>query len=307
VGTTVPHRVTLLRWGRGLGIDLRLLLAQEHQLQVIGSPLELTEGGLPADVVVVDVPAKYRRVACAQVRRHYRGQLLVLLDPEDSSQDLPPDPNRTLLTRPFGVAELLAALAGSAPVQPAGDPRLVLPRRGQVRGVDPSLRTGPGTVAEVVPWLVQSWRERRPMRVATISVAAVLAFTVAFVLVTRGAGCGPACDELTGGDLAAPSSTLVTGVAAGPATTGSGAGMVGPTTTDPSSTAAAGGTLAAAATSSARTTAGSSNVSSSTSPPDPPRTTPLTTAPPTTAPPTTATTTTTTDPPHTTPPHPTKP
>lgn len=269
MGTTVPQRLTLLRWGRGQGIDLRLLLAQEHQLQVIGSPLALTEGGPPAEVVVVDVPAKYRRVACAQVRRHYRGRLLVLLDPEDSSQDLPPDPNRTLLTRPFGVAELSAALAGSAPIQPPGDPRLVLPRRGQVRGADPSLRTGPGTVAEVVPWLVQSWRERRLVRASTVSVMVALLFVVAFVLVTHGAGCGPACDELPGGDLAAPLSTMVTGVAVGPATTGSGAGMVGPTTTDPSGTAAAGGTLAAAATSSARTTAGSSNVSSSTSPPDP--------------------------------------
>jgi hypothetical protein len=309
VGTTVPQRVTLLSWGRGLGMDLRLLLAQERQLQVIGSPLQLTGAGPPADVVVVDVPAQYRHVACEQVRRHYRGRLLVLLDPEDSSQDLPPDPNRTLLTRPFGVSELSAALAGSAPIQPTGDPRLDLPRRAHVRGADSS----PGTVAEVVPWLMQSWRERRLMWVATISVAAVLAFTVAVVLVTHGAGCGPACDELTGAARTAPSSTMVTGVAAGSATTDSGAGLVGPTTTDPSGgTAAAGGTPAAAATSSApgsaRTTAGSSKVSSSTSPPDPtgpPPTTPLTTTPLTTAPLTTAPSTTaplTTAPPTTAPP-----
>jgi hypothetical protein len=292
-------------------MDLRLLLAQERQLQVIGSPLELAGAGPPADVVVVDVPAQYRHVACEQVRRHYRGRLLVLLDPEDSHQDLPPDPNRTLLTRPFGVAELSAALAGSAPVRPTGNPRLDLPRTAQVHGADPSLGAASGTVAEVVSWLVQSWQERRLLRVATISVPVALVFMVAVVLVTHGVGCGPACDEVTGADLAAPSSTMVTGVAAGPATTDSGAGTVGPTTTDPSErTAAAEGSRAAAVTSEPgnATTVGTSGASSSTSPPDPtgpPPTTPLTTAPPTTAPPTT--TTTTTDPPHTTPPHPTKP
>ena len=85
-----------------LDLSLRLLLGQEHQLQVIRSPVELATGGLPADVILVDVPAQDRRVVCEQVRRHYRGRLLVLFDTQDSRHNLPPEPNRTLLARPFG-------------------------------------------------------------------------------------------------------------------------------------------------------------------------------------------------------------
>jgi hypothetical protein len=311
----VPQRVTLVHWGERPRTTMLALVIEERQLQVISSPAELATGGPPADVVVVDVPAKYQRAVCEQLRRHYRGRLLVLLDPEDASYDLPPDPNRTLLTRPFGIHELSAVLAGSASIQPTGDPLVALPRRIQVHGADSSPGTKPGMVAEVVPWLAQSWRERRLVRVSTISVTVALLVMVAFVLVTQGAGCGSACDESTDANLTLPSSTTVTAVAAGHDTTDSSAGIVGPAATDSSAgPAAAGGNQADGATSSrpgiARTTAGSSGAPSPTSPPDP--TLPSSTGPPTTAAPTTvpttSTTTTTTAPPHPTPPpHPTKP
>jgi hypothetical protein len=328
VGTKVPQRVTLLHWGERPRTTMLALVVEERQLNVFSTPAELANGGPPADMVVVDVPAQYRRVVCAQVRRHYHGRLLVLLDPEDSSHDLPPDANRTLLTRPFGIYELSAALAGPAPIQPAGDPRLVVPRRAQDRGGDSSPGTGRSVVAEVVPWLAQFWRERRLVRLSTISVTVALLFMVAFALVTQGTGCGSACDELTGPDLTSSSRATFTAVAAGPVTTDSSAAPVADATS-----------RADAPTSRkpgiAKTTAGPSGALSPTSPPDPtrppstappttappttappttapPTTAPPTTAPPTTAPPTTApptsTATTTTAPPHPTPPpHPTQP
>ena len=300
----VPQRVILVFGGKGPDSPLRLLLSQQHQLQVIRSPAELATGGPSADVIVVDVPAQDRRVVCEQLRRRYRGRLLVLLDPEDSRHDLPPDPNRTLLTRPFGGHELSVALAGSAPFQPS-DPWRVLPRRAQVGGADSSLGMEQGMVAKVVPWLARSWRERRLVWVSMISATAALVVMVAFVLVTRG-GCGSACDELADADRSAPSSTTVSAVAVGPATTASSVGPVGPTTTISSVgpttdggnpvDAASGGTAG-----NARTTAGSSGAPSPTSPSAPsrpPPTAPSTIASTTTSPKpsttTTATTTTTT-------------
>src|SRR5829696_3671947 len=80
----VPQRVTLVSVGKGLDFPLRLLLGQERHLQVISSPAELATGGPPADVIVLDVPAQDRRIVWEQLRRHYRGRLLVLLDPGDS-------------------------------------------------------------------------------------------------------------------------------------------------------------------------------------------------------------------------------
>jgi hypothetical protein len=300
----VPQRVILVSGGTGLlDLPLRLLLGQEHQLQVIRSPVELTKGIPPADVVVVDVPAQDRPGVCEQVRRHYRGRLLVLLDTQDSRHDLPPDPNRTLLTRPFGRQELLAALAGFASVQPTGDRRRVLPYRAQVGGADSGLSTAHSKVAQVVPWLARSWRERRLVRVSTISVTVALLAMVAFVLVTRG-GCGSACDELAGADLTSPSSTTVSAVSVAPPTTASSVGAVGPTTTDSSvgPTTDEGSPVDAASGDTpgmVRATAGSSGAPNPTPPPAPPRPPPTagstTTSPkPSTTTATTTTTTTTT-------------
>jgi hypothetical protein len=302
-GATVPQRVTLVSWGRELEVGLRLLLRQQRQLQVISSPAELAKGIPPADVVVVDVPAQDRRAVCEQVRRHHRGRLLVLLDREDTGHDLPPHPNQTLLTRPFFVYELAAALAGSGPAQPSPDPAdqppLVLPRTTLAHGAKCRLDRGRSVVTHAVSGLLGSWRERRLVGLSAISLCAALLVGVALVLITRGGGCGPACNQLTGAGLTAPSSTAVT--TAGQDGTASSVGTVGPTTThssvDPTTE---GRSRVEAATSSrpeiARTTAGSSGTPSSTSPPDP--TQPPPTAAPTTTRPkpstTTVTTTTTT-------------
>jgi hypothetical protein len=295
-GLNLPQSVTLLSRGVRLGAELLALLGEERQLNLISSPVELAKGGPPADVIVVDVPAQDRRVACEQVRRHHRGRLIVLLDQGDSGHDLPSDHNRTLLTRPFQLHELSVALAGSAPSQPTshrpGGLRLVLPHLAHARTTASSFGTGRSVVAQVVPRLVRSWEERRRVWVSAISIMAALAFVGAFALASQGDQCGPTCEELTGADLTAPSSTTVTVV--GPDTTASGAGMVGPTTTDPSVVPTTDGgsrvdTATSRTTQIATTTARSSGAPGPTSPPAPTRTQPTT--PPTTAPPTTAPTT----------------
>ena len=118
----VPQRVILLYRGVRPGVELLALLGDDRAVSVIKAPPELSRGGPPADVVIVDVPAEDRRAVCEQVRHHYHGPLIVLLQPADNSHDLPSDRNRTLLTRPFSLRELTAAVATSAPAPPASDP-----------------------------------------------------------------------------------------------------------------------------------------------------------------------------------------
>ena len=282
----MPQSVTLLYRGARLGVELLALLSEERLVNVISSPLELAKGGPPADVVVVDVPLQDRRTVCEQVRRHYPGPLIVLLNLGDNSHDLPPDHSRTLLPRPFSIRELSVALAAFAPTQPAPDPvgrlRLVLPH-----GVQDRRKSD--RAAQAVPRLARSWRERRLLRVSVVSIAAAVAFTGAFALVNQSNGCGPGCDELTGADLISTSTTLPT-VATDPDTIDSRVGTVGSTTTESSvGLATAGGSqtdaVASGATRVSATTAWSSAAPSPTSPPDPSR--PQTSAPSSTAPKTT--------------------
>jgi hypothetical protein len=310
----VPQRVTLLYRGVRPGVELLGLLGEDRAVNVIKAPLELSRGGPPADVVIVDVPAEDRRVVCEQVRQHYRGPLIVLLHPADNSHDLPPDPSRTLLTRPFSLRELTVAVAASAPAPPASDPagRLgsLLPHGTQDRRANPDWDKRGSTVAPAVPRLVRSWRKRRLVRVSAILVPAALAFIGAFGLANQSDDCSPRCDELTGADdLTSSSGTTVQAVGVGPETIDSGVGVAGPTTTDPSlGPTAVGGsrtdTPTGGATRISTTTSWPSRVPSPTSPPDPTRPQPSassTTAPTTTRPrpsttTTTSSTTTTTDP-----------
>jgi hypothetical protein len=296
----MPQSVTLLYWGERRRTELLALLGRERRLNVIGSGAELADGGQSVDVLVVDVPALIRRSVVEQVRAHYRGRLVVLLDPGDSSHDLPPDHDRTLLTRPFSAQELSATLAGSAPRQvpsdPADDPGTVLPRRAQAHTATSHLGRGRRLAAHVVPRLVRSWRERRLVRLSAILLLAALAFAVAFAMVNQDAGCGSACDELTGADLTSPSTTL-TPVVAGPDRTASSTTKAGPTTTNTSlgstadvSSRVDGGTGATPQT--PRTTVGSSRAPATTRPQA--TASPTTTAPTTTRPTTSTSTTTST-------------
>jgi hypothetical protein len=289
----MPQRVALLYRGVRLGAELLALLSEDRQVDVISSPIELAKGRPPADVVVIDVPAPDRRAVCAQVRRHYRGLLVVLLDAEDNGRDLPPDPNRTLLARPFSMRQLSVALAVPAFTQPSSNPagvlRLIPPQGARSSELEPDPDRGPATVGQGVLRRVRGWRDRRLVRVSAISVMAAVAFLGAFAVMYQGDRCGPGCEELTGTDLSAPSSTAGSADLVGPDRTGSGTGTVDPTTSEPSvdSTADTGVVAAddggAAPVSSS--TAWPNEAPTATSPPDP-------TQPPSSAPPTTAPTTT---------------
>ena len=313
----VPQRVTLMYRGVRPGVELLALLGEDRAINVIKAPLELSRDGPPADVVIVDVPAEDRRAVCEQVRHHYRGPLIVILHPADNSHDLPPDRNRTLLTRPFSVRELAAAVAASAPAPPASDPAgrpgLLLHRGAQDRSADQDWEKGHNAVAQAAPRLVRSWRKRRLVRVSAILVPAALAFIGAFGLADQSDRCPPRCDELTGTDgLTSSSGTTVQAVGVGPETIDSGVGVADPTTTDPSAgPTAVGGSRTDAPTSGATristTTSWSRRVQTSTSPPDPTRpqpsasstttrTTTTTTRPRPSTTTTSSTTTTTTDP-----------
>jgi hypothetical protein len=312
-GTNMPQRVTFLYRGMRLGAELLALHGEHRHVNVISSPVELVNGP-PADVVVIDVPAPDRRAACEQVRRHHRGPLIVLLGRGESGQDLPPDHNRTLLTHPFSIRRLSAALAMPAPTLPTWDPAahplLVPPPVARPGGPDTSRGPTPRPVAQAVPRPTRSWRERRLVRVSAISVMAALLFMGAFAVASQGDRCGPGCDELAGADLVAPPSTTAPLGVAGPATTGPAAGRVDPTISDPGAGPTANEEsrvdgAGTGATPSSATSASLSGAPTPTSAPDPtsvpdptrpqPTTAPTTTRPKTsTSTSTTATTTTTT-------------
>jgi hypothetical protein len=303
----LPQSVTLLYRGARLGAELLALLGEDRPVRVINAAGELAEGGPPADVIVVDVPAQERRAACEQVRRYHRGPLVVLLDLGDSGHDLPPDRSRTLLTRPFSLPQLSVALAMWGPTQPVPDPsggRVIRVREVQARGTKPSPGTAPGILG-AVPRLVRGWRERRLVRISIISITVALLSMGAFALANQSGRCGPGCDELTGADVTSPSSTTVDAVGAGPYATDPGVGVVGPTTTEPLVGSTAGQASESDGISSgpariSTTTAGWSGAPAPTSSTDPQRpqpSVPSTIAPTTTranAPTTTATTTPTT-------------
>jgi hypothetical protein len=311
---SLPQTVTLLYRGVRRGAELLALLGEGRPVKVINSAAELANDRPPADVVVVDVPAQERRVACEQVRRYHRGPLVVLLDRGDSGNDLPSDRSRTLLTRPFSLRRLSVALAAPTPILPAFDPvsqprllpvshpRLLMRQGTQDRDEHPGPGAGYSAVAPDPPRPVRSWRERRVVRVSAMSIMAALLFMGAFALVNQSDPCGPGCDELTGADLPSPSSGTVGVVGAGPYTTDPRLGLVGPTTTEPSVGPAAddGSPSEGSTKSGARistTTASSSVAPTQTSSKDPSRpqpSAPSTTAPTTTKPRTPTTTATTT-------------
>ena len=308
---SLPQSVTLLCRGVRLGAELLALLGEGRQVKVINAAAELAEGGPPADVIVVDVPAQERRAACEQVRHYHRGPLVVLVDRGDSGTDLPPDRSRMLLTRPFSLRELSVAVAMCAPPQPAPDPpggRLIPFHEVRARGLEPSRDMEPGTVGQAVPRLTRSWRERRLLRISIISIMAALLFMGAFALVNQTDPCGPGCDELTGASFPSPSDRTVGAVGAGPSTTDPRLSVVGPTTTEPSvGPTADDGSPSDGSTDSGAwiptTTAWSSGAPTPTSSEDPSRSqpsAPSTTAPTTSKPRTPTTTATTTTTPTTT-------
>jgi hypothetical protein len=75
----------------------------------------------PSTTVVLDVTTRQRDPIHTWVRRHHPGPLVVLLKPGERQPDLPPDPWRVVVARPFRLIELVGLLERS-PKPPARTP-----------------------------------------------------------------------------------------------------------------------------------------------------------------------------------------
>jgi hypothetical protein len=204
------RQVVLLAESAGLAAVLGHLLGPADRLSRLGSLRELTGSRSldAADVVVLDLPDKYRAAAVGLVRRRYRGRLVVLAGEGEGPGGPLPDDACTLLARPFSGEELAAALGVAAP-RPSARPVVA-----RVVGAVPVLPVAPAAVPGrldplvdraqgLLVALVEGWRAHRQVRVAGFAVLALVAFTVAFVLAAHGR-CGPGCDPLGTGLSPAP-------------------------------------------------------------------------------------------------------
>jgi hypothetical protein len=208
------RRVLLVAESASLAAVLHHLLDPADRLSRIGSLRELAKSRAleAADVVVLDAPAEDRVAAVGQVRRRYRGPLVVLVDRAVGPGGLRPDDACRLLPRPFSAEELGAALApaeaAAAPADPVDptDPKAAA-RRAPVQR---AAATPPGRLdlvdraLRLLAALTQSWQARRRVRVAGFSAFALVAFTVAFALAAQGGRCGPGCDAFGTGFSPAP-------------------------------------------------------------------------------------------------------
>ena len=75
----------------------------------------------PSTIVVLDVTTRQRDPIHTWVRRHHPGPLVILLKPGERQPDLPPDPWRVVVARPFRLIELVGLLERS-PKPPARAP-----------------------------------------------------------------------------------------------------------------------------------------------------------------------------------------
>ena len=301
------RRVVLLAESAGLVGVLGHLLGPADRLSRVGSLRELAGGRSldTADVVVLDLPEQDRVAAVRQVRRHYRGPLVVLAGEGERPAGPLADDACTLLARPFSVDDLAAALSVPGRTLAAAAAAAAAPSGGSA----PALPTAPGAapgrldrladraVALLVA-LVEGWQTRRQVRVAGFAALAVVAFAVAFALAAHGR-CGPGCDPLGTGLSPAPTIASV----GSRAPSSSGPRHPASTTIIRAGTPGTGAFLGTSGRRRASTTSGRSAASSTTRrpattrpattrPATTPSTVPPTTAPPPTQPPVTTTPTT---------------
>ena len=168
-----PRQVLLLSESAGLAAVLTRLLDRRDQLTRSGWSREVAEqGGFGnADLVVLDVPRAGRAAAFQQLRRRYRGPVVVFVERGDKGRGLPADEARTLLARPFSTHELKAALGLPEPGPrgvrgtPLGSPGRVDRRPAAARpplptavpvakGPPPGAMDAPATLAGKAPTLV---------------------------------------------------------------------------------------------------------------------------------------------------------
>ena len=120
-----PRRLVLLSESAGLAAVLAGLLDPRDRLTRSSWSDDTAEHRrlAEADLVVLDVPRAARTAAFEQLRRRYRGPVVVLVDRGDKRGGLPPDSRRTLLARPFSTDDLRAALNLRTPQPTAPPPR----------------------------------------------------------------------------------------------------------------------------------------------------------------------------------------
>jgi Protein of unknown function (DUF4012) len=143
-----------------------------------------------ACTVVVDVPADQRSVVYKTVRHHHHGRLILALDPGETDQDLPWDPARLTVTRPYLAGDLVTLLtAPSVAVQP-GRPAPAAggaPRSGAgIGNGTPARRVGPAPVPIGTAWwpgTIADWRSPRGLLAAALLVSVgLLGFLVWLVI-----------------------------------------------------------------------------------------------------------------------------
>jgi Protein of unknown function (DUF4012) len=94
--------------------------------------------------VVLDLDAGERAAAYAWVRQHHAGRMVVLLGLGEQASSLPPDPDRLVLRRPFGLSDLVEVLTGpdatNGPADRPSSGQVDAPRSGR-EPADPNFRS----------------------------------------------------------------------------------------------------------------------------------------------------------------------
>jgi hypothetical protein len=179
--------VVLLSRDVGLASIVGLALANGDRVAHIRSASELADWSQEAvAAVVVDSRPQTHRLSYKQVRDHYRGPLVMLLDQGERRPNLPPDGARRFLYRPFSVADIAAALATPPPQLGALETAII---DAWSRHARPDAPARPDGLSYRVGWGPSA---RRRLRAWAWTVAAMVALLLVFNLSDQGP-CGPGC------------------------------------------------------------------------------------------------------------------
>jgi hypothetical protein len=308
--------VVLLSRDNGLASIVGMAVTNGDRVAHIRSTSELTDWSEDAvAAVVLDSRPNLYRQGYKQVRDHYRGPLVILLDRGERNPSLPPDGARRYLYRPFSAADIATAL-GTPPPKLGKLETAVIDAWSRHAGPDAAKR--PSGLSYRVGWGKSA---RRRLRAWVWTVAAMVGVLLVFS-VSGQSRCGPSCTRMSAvaGAVAGASESPTPLTSQPPAQGGGASGGGGGTSTTPPSQPVPGGVplvsgIGGLIESINPVTAAdptppappepvpgvpSPTPPPTTAPPPPPTTAPPTTAPPTTAPPTTAPPTT--EPPTTAPP-----
>jgi hypothetical protein len=116
-----PPAVVVVSRATHLAAALAALLADRARVTHVRWPPPPGDETLPAgDVVVVDLPASCHGRVVAALAGRDQGWTVLLLEPDEAADDLPADPRRLELRRPFPLAELAGVIAAAAPAAQVG-------------------------------------------------------------------------------------------------------------------------------------------------------------------------------------------